>query len=877
MTEAASERREPDTLRPKHSRIAVRARARRVQRATLNPMVEEARADARLRRLLDRLRLAAVLVAVLVAISLPAARLYFGAQTLQSELAARVASLGNDLSALASRNPDGWVFERNAIMTRILAPRTHPVGLAFRVEGEGGKLVAEQGAWVAGRWPEAVADVLDSGVKVAQVRGQATWLDVLPDTLTLGVVGLLLGLLVWWMVVWVAVGSIESLMGRMQFARREAESANRAKSAFLASMSHEIRTPMNGVLSMAEILEHSSMQAAQMQAVRTIRESGQALLRIIDDVLDFSKIEAERLELETEEIDVLGLAESVCDFLEPLADQRGVRLNLFVDTSAEGLYLGDPTRLRQILNNLLGNALKFSGGRPDVVGRVSLRIWREDAHLVFEVTDNGIGMDAAAVNRLFSPFMQADSTTTRRYGGTGLGLTICKRLVEMMSGRIEVQSAPRAGSVFRAWLKLAMAPRQPLRQSFDLAGVDCWIVQHPDLPDADVRTWLTDAHAQVRVAPSAAHAATQLRGGGAMTVVIQFGPTLDEAFTPGASAYLRYLLLIGHGRRMTVRASGGHVATLDKLRKSALLHAVEMLAGRASPVAPQATRVIENNIAAEPPMTAEQARAQGRLILVAEDDPVNRVVIHRQLTMLGHVAEIAEDGQQALDMWLNGSYALILSDLHMPRLDGYELTRRVRAVEAGRVEGGKRIPIIALTANALKGESDRAFEAGMDEYLTKPASLDVLGSALERWFAASVVTSPAPPPGGIRAGEVPAPTPALPVFDPQVLRGLIGDDQEASRELLQRFVEHVPASMADIEAALARGDDSGVAAGAHRLKSGSRSVGAMELGDLLEVVEFIGKGEQDGDLAQAVGRASAVAARTCHEIRAYNAGQEGTP
>ena len=155
-------------------------------------MVEEARADARLRRLLDRLRLAAVLVAVLVAISLPAARLYFGAQTLQSELAARVASLGNDLSALASRNPDGWVFERNAIMTRIQAPRTHPVGLAFRVEGEGGKLVAEQGAWVAGRWPEAVADVLDSGVKVAQVRGQATWLDVLPDTLTLGVVGLLL-------------------------------------------------------------------------------------------------------------------------------------------------------------------------------------------------------------------------------------------------------------------------------------------------------------------------------------------------------------------------------------------------------------------------------------------------------------------------------------------------------------------------------------------------------------------------------------------------------------------------------------------------------------------------------------------------------------
>ena len=544
--------------------------------------------------------------------------------------------------------------------------------------------------------------------------------------------------------------------------------AAQAKSDFLATMSHEIRTPMNGVIGMIDLLARSRLEAHQQAMVDLIRESAFSLLGIIDGILDFSRIEAGRLETESEPIAVAAVVEKACAMLNCLAEKQQVALTLFIDPAIPRQVLGDKLRLRQVLVNLINNAIKFSAGAGNA-GHVAVRamlVAREPgrADVEFQVVDNGIGMTQETISRLFAAFTQADVSTTRRFGGSGLGLAITHSLVELMGGTIAVHSAPGKGSTFSVRLPFALGSEPE---------------EHPGLACA-----------------------------------------VEE---------------------LSVDASG--------LARDGLLRAVALAAGRAEE---EDRRLVPQLLMQEPLETPsrEQARREGRLILVAEDNDINRKVILQQLTLLGFAADVTGNGEQALARWLSSDYALVLTDLQMPAMDGYQLTAAIRAAESP----GRHIPIIALSANALKGERERCKAAGMNDFMSKPAPLSGLQAMLEGWLpkAPSQVALQANVAAGAPAQDSPGVHQeiALPV-DVDVLRKMVGTDTTVVIDFLRHFRASAMKIASEIGDARAENDLRKAAAGAHNLKSSARSVGALKLADHCEDIERAGTAEAAGDLARA--------------------------
>ncbi|MCW9088353.1 MAG: PAS domain S-box protein [Gammaproteobacteria bacterium] len=622
-------------------------------------------------------------------------------------------------------------------------------------------------------------------------------------------------------------------------ARADAEQANRAKSAFLATMSHEIRTPMNGVIGMVEVLSQSRLSAHQTELINIIRESATTLLGIIDDILDFSKIEAGRMEIEHIPISVPDLVEGLCNSLVPVAAAKGGALTLFISPYIPQRLLSDDVRLRQLLYNLIGNAIKFSAGNPERPGVVSIRV---DIHsdspfrLSFHIVDNGIGMKPETLEDLFTPFTQAEVATTRRFGGTGLGLAICKRLVDLMEGQIDAQSTVGEGSIFSVTLPFEVPEEQPEPDTVSLAGLVCILVQESRLNTEDLQVYLEHAGAQVDIVDNADTAARIAAERDDAVVVVQYA---GRGQPSGFSAFdelpqIRHLW-VTQGRRRRVHVEGTSVVTLDgdALRQYALLRAVAVAAGRISPEVfhdhdqddfSRAEAVIAPTVA--------EARSQGRLILIAEDDDLNQRVILQQLRLLGYAGEVAGNGADALRLWREGHYALLLTDLHMPEMDGYTLARIIRQEE----RGAGRLPIIALTANALRGEENRATAQGMDAYLTKPVPLNKLRATLERWLP-----RPALPltQEGLEEERSASDTGLL--VDVSVLKQLVGDDRETVLGFLSEYLKTTRKLFQEMKAAFEAGDMGHVSAIAHKLKSSSRSVGALALGDLYAGLQNTGK------------------------------------
>lgn len=634
----------------------------------------------------------------------------------------------------------------------------------------------------------------------------------------------------------------------LERARREADDASRAKSAFLSTMSHEIRTPMNGVVGMVEVLAQSRLSAHQADLVRTIKESANTLLGIIDDILDFSKIEAGRLELERTPVSMADLVEGLCSSLLPVASRKEVGLATFISPDIPERVLSDETRLRQVLYNLVGNAIKFSPRTADRRGQVSVRVEIAQAaplRLALRVTDNGIGMTPETMERLFKPFTQAEVSTTRRFGGTGLGLAICKRLVDLMDGEISVASAPDLGSTFTVTLPFEVPAEQPGRSLPDLSGLDCIVLESPQIHAGDLRAYLEHAGARVHLAADVGTALrTAARLPAPVTVILAAAHGDMPAALRASFAAMPdiHYLLITQGRRRRSRVEGPNAVSIDgdALRRLSLLRAVAVTAGRASPDVFHEQPGKPLAVEAAPP-TIDEARAQGRLILVAEDDEINRQVISQQLGLLGHAAEIAANGVEALRLWRAGRYALLLTDVHMPEMDGYTLAETIRREEAGR----SRMPIVALTANALRGEANRAMALGMDGYLTKPVQLDLLRTTLEQWLPSANRSHPSA--GQPAPDKGPAATAAV---DVSVLQSLVGHDAETVRKFLADYLASARRLAGEVRAALAAGDTRHAGAIAHKLKSSSRSVGALALGDLCAELEKSGQAEDRPTMVQ---------------------------
>ncbi|MBA3032275.1 MAG: PAS domain S-box protein [Gammaproteobacteria bacterium] len=627
----------------------------------------------------------------------------------------------------------------------------------------------------------------------------------------------------------------------LQAAKEEAEAANRAKSLFLAAMSHEIRTPMNGVIGMVELLAQGRLDEHQQEMVETVRESSFSLLRVIDDILDFSKLGAGKLTMDEEPLSLERLLEGVCDGLEAVARNKRVDLYPFIDPALPQQVVGDEGRLRQILNNLVGNAIKFSAASAGR-GRVAVRatsLGSSDGRvaLCLSVADNGIGLSVEEQASLFKPFIQADASTTRRFGGTGLGLSIVKHIVDLLHGDIQISSASGAGATFTVNLNLPIAPGAATAPAAPaLNDLECLLVTEDAERAHDLGVYLTDAGAQVRRAATLDAALLQLKtlpAQGSWVVIHDTGleQPQQEALIALREAVLEphFLLLLNHGLRHRPRLEAPGIVSLDieLLHRRTLLEAVAIAAGGASAQA----------LASRPepaPAPAPTTIAAWHLpILVAEDNPINQKVIVRQLQLLGYRAEVAGDGEEALEIWRQGKFSLILSDLHMPKLDGCALAAAIRQEEPA----GQRIPILAATANILKEDRERCLKLGMDDVLIKPVQLPVLKAALEKWLAGTLANRA----GKDSTAAPPPPSPGLAVLDTAVLEKLLGDNAPTLiTEFLDDFQTSARQTAAELHAAWDKGDLAAVGSAAHKLKSSSRAVGALALGELCAALEKSG-------------------------------------
>ncbi|WP_432592704.1 ATP-binding protein [Stenotrophomonas maltophilia] len=633
-------------------------------------------------------------------------------------------------------------------------------------------------------------------------------------------------------------------------AKQAAEAAVLAKGEFLATMSHEIRTPLNGILPMLELIARGPLGEDQRQMLATASASSQQLLRIVDDILDYSRLEAQALELEITSFNLRDLLDGVVQLMQRAADAKGLALGLQLDPSVRLPVRGDPVRLRQVLSNLLANAIKFTAR-----GQVQLRVLRlgEGAaqhQLRFEIIDTGIGIDDALQARLFQSFSQADASTTRLYGGTGLGLAICKRIIDLMHGHIGVQSTPGQGATF--WFEIPL-----LKVPGDLPAM----ARAP----APLLLFSADATLQTRIERIAAHHGLQVQVLAQLDAVVE---RLRAPARPGQPAPA-WLLVDARARRngeATLQLALNDRGDDDALQvlwlqegalpqrprqrqlpphfDDAALHALLAApVASARPAALLASADNEQPAATLPPLHLR--------VLLVEDNTVNRMVAEQLLRVFQCEVRNAADGEQALAALREGDVDIVLMDCQMPVLDGYAATRRWRAEEAET--GRARLPIIAMTANAMAGDRERCLQAGMDDYLSKPIARATLHALLQRWVqrsrdvaASRLLDGDTPvarrvlpaeqgsalPGDDSRVGAMPKPVLDRDVLDE--LHAVIGD---AATQIVAVFLEDAPVMVQQLQLAALNGDEPRLQAVAHSLKSSSANVGALSLSAIAQRIE----------------------------------------
>jgi PAS domain S-box-containing protein len=607
-------------------------------------------------------------------------------------------------------------------------------------------------------------------------------------------------------------------------ARDSAVETARIKSEFLANMSHEIRTPMNGVLGMLELLRDAPITAEYRDYAETAYKSGYALLRLLNDILDFSKIEAGHLQIEQIPFDLREVVESAIETMAARAYAKGLAVGCQIDHDLPLELQGDPTRLTQILNNLIGNAVKFTESGEIFVNVIKTDDVTDGIGIRVEVTDTGCGIPLEAQSLVFDPFTQAEGGTTRRFGGTGLGLAVCKGLIDSMGGKLGVISEPEQGSLF--WFTL--------RLGVDAAPVTVAPAPHPiglkvlavcwDRSQQQVlKRLLAGFGVQHELAIDGAQAISMVRrarkGGQGFDFVLfdtGYPETRGKLFIDNfaAEADLRntrlvMLLPFGHGRTRAALSAAGLAPDM-----AWPMHYNQLVChGLVDPV---------DHVKTPAPEAVTMPAAR---VLVVEDNPVNQMVIAGMLKRLGHQSVVAKDGQVALDLYAGGGIDIVIMDCQMPVMDGYQATRLIREYETACAM--PRIPIIAMTANVMTGDREKCLAAGMDDFIAKPVEPEMLRACLAIYLPGGEKPGPA----AVNAGK------ATPSLDLVYLHKVRKNLEEEFSGTVHIFLEDTPARIATMHAAFARGDHDLLSHMAHTLRGGSVSLGILRLAELCNKME----------------------------------------
>jgi signal transduction histidine kinase/CheY-like chemotaxis protein len=623
---------------------------------------------------------------------------------------------------------------------------------------------------------------------------------------------------------------VETRTNDLERAIKVAERANDAKSTFLATMSHEIRTPMNGVIGTIDLLRNTDLSGSQHRLTSIIRESAFSLLGILDDILDFSKIEAGKLSVENQPFSPVNVVEEVAKVMSSIAYKNDLDLVLYIDPAIPETVMGDSVRVRQVIYNLCSNAIKFTHTNDNVQGVVNIEAkLAANSHdfvtVDFVVSDNGKGMNKTQIARIFKPFSQAEDSITREYGGTGLGLSICKSLSELMYGKINVNSELGLGSEFTVTIPFRKDEEAKNNYQGRMQKRKIALFSTAEKNMAQLESYLNYLGAEVITFTAMENELAQWQTRKELIWVLDGTHDMETTnqvisnITSSLTENQQQAIVLGRLIEAKFNIKNLFYLSAMPLCKTAFFDSLMIAANLQKPK-------VTNTQASITPLTNHQNTDHQQVLLV-EDNIMNQHVICDQLNLLGYSVNVASNGEDGFEMWQRGQYEFVLTDLHMPKMSGYELADKIRHESLNRTDLKNPTTVVAITANSLKGEREKCLNNGMSDYITKPVELNVLEELMMKWLPKEQNSTHSVP------------------ISAEVLTHYLGDDVAQHHHYLEMFTTHGHSLVIEITNALKNGNTNHAAELAHQLKASSKTIGANSVAKAAEAIEVVNRDKGD--------------------------------